>query len=486
LTDGSRAVASVSGLSSDREEDRRGGSSPKLAALLAAVWLTVVFALVSLRAWEFYAAGFDLGVFVQAFRTMILHGPFATIPMLGQSFLEDHFSPLALPLALLATSSALPYLLLAVQTGMVALAGFFIWRIALRAGSRRPLLHLLGFLFAPVVVGAVWNDFHVSVLAAPFLVLMLDGLHTGADRRVLWAGSAAALMREDIAIVVLILILVWRPSRRVWPVIILAGLSAAGGVLLGGPNWFVESGTRYLAASGSPIRSALAVAWDSGKLLPLILFIVLPWLFLGRIGRRSWLAAALLLTPLAFLDLPVLDHVGSHYYLPLGIILAVGAARGGERFVDSFRLVPGGAVVLALMVGPLVSGVSGYQRVPGWHVTEVAMQDASSVATMHAWVDSLALGESVSAVNPLVPWIEATDAVWVWPSPLQNVALTGQPQIPIVRADPSAQVTDVIAPIGEMLGLGPTGEQAGLPDRGFVRRSVSPAGTYVWWQRVGS
>ena len=483
MTDGSRAVASVSGLSSDREEDRRGGSSPKPAAVLTAVWLIVVFVLVSLRAWEFYAAGFDLGVFVQAFRTMILHGPLATVPMLGQSFLEDHFSPLALPLMFLAASSALPYLLLAVQTGMVALAGFFIWRIALRAGSRRPLLHLLGFLFAPVVVGAVWSDFHVSVLAAPFLVLMLDGLHTGADRRVLWAGSAAALMREDIALVVLILILVWRPSRRVWPLIILAGLSVAAGVLLGGPNWFVESGTKYLAASASPIRSALAVAWDSGRLLPLVLFIALPWVFLGRIGWRSWLATTLLLTPLALLDLPVLDHVGSHYYLPLGIVLAVGAARGGERFVDSFRSVPGGAVVLALMVGPLVSGVSGYQGVPGWYVAKVAMQETSSVASMHAWVNSLALGESVSVVNPLVPWVEADMGVWVWPSPFVDFVFSERSSTAIVVADPKARLTDVIAPAKEDSEFGPTGGQAGLPERGFVRRSVSPREAFVWWQR---
>ncbi|NOY55081.1 MAG: DUF2079 domain-containing protein [Actinobacteria bacterium] len=483
MTNDTCGVGTFSDPSSGGKRDRSGGSSPKVAVVLIGAWLTAVLMLVGLRAWEFYAAGFDLGVFVQAFRTMMLHGPFATIPMLGQTFLEDHFSPLALPLVLLARSSALPYLLLAVQTGMVALAGLFIWRIAVRGGSRRPLLHLLGFLLAPVVVGAVWSDFHVSVLAAPFLVLMLDGLHTGADRRVLWAGSAAALMREDIALVVLIAILVWRPSPRMWPLIILAGLSVAGGVLLGGPNWFVESGTRYLGATDTPIRSALAVAWDSGRLLPLVLFLVMPWVFLGHIGWRSWAVATVLFIPLAFLDLPVLDHVGSHYYLPLGIVLAVGAARGGERFVPSLRWVSYAAVALALVVGPLVFGISGYQDVPAWRVAKVAMQDASSVASVHAWVNSLALGESVSAVNSLVPWIEATDGVWVWPSPLRDVVFAKQAQTPIVRADPSAWVTDVIAPVSEDSRLGPTGEAIGLGKLGFVRRSVSPLGSFVWWQR---
>jgi len=448
--------------------------------------MVVVFVLVSLRAWEFYAAGFDLGVFVQAFRTMVLHGPFAAVPMLGQSFFEDHFSPLALPLALLAGSSALPYLLLAVQTGMVALAGLFIWNAAVRAGTRRPQLHLLGFLFAPVVVGAIWSDFHVSVLAAPFLVLMLEGLHSGANRRVLWTGAAAALTREDIALVVLLLILVWGLGRQLWPLIILTISCVAGGVFLGGPNWFIESGTRYLAVSGAPIQSALGVFWDSGRLLPLLLFIVLPWVFLGRIEWRSWTVAALLFIPLAFLDLSVLDHAGSHYYLPIGIVLAVSAARGSDRVNSSLRVMPVGAVVLAFLAGPLGSGVSGYQGAPGWYVAKVATVESSSVALTHKWVASLALGESVSAVNPLVPWIEAGMGVWVWPSPFTDVVFSEEPDVAIVVADPKALPTDVIAPELMNSRLGPTGAQVGLPERGFVRRSVSPDGSYRWWHREES
>jgi uncharacterized membrane protein len=464
---------------SGRSQGRR---SVFWAAAMVSLWTVGVGVMSSLKAWEFHDAGFDLGVVVQGLRTVAAHGPFAEVPMLGQSFLDDHFSPLVLLLTPLARLPQFPYILLVVQTAALGVAGFLVWRIASRHHRPHPLLHLVAFLVAPVVVGAVWSDFHMSTVAAPFIVLTIDALIRRDDRQALWAGSLAAISREDVALFVLILVVVLGLRRQSTLLALIASACVLGGALLGSANWFVATGTQYLGTGGNLLLKVARTAWDSGQLIVLILALLLPWVFLGRIGWRFWLVSALWFAPLMLLDVRVLDNAGSHYFLPIGAALAVGAASS-TRSVVKLEVLPVAAVTLSFLVGPLGVPIAGYQGASAWNVIREARSDGPEFAAMHRWVSSLSLGESVAAANPLVPWIERS-GVWVWPSPLDDVVFAEQGTLPIVRADPDSAPTDVVAPRSALQGLGPTGDQAGLPASGFTATSISPDGSYVWWQKV--
>lgn len=448
---------------------------------IAAIWFGLVTGLAGIKAWAFFSGAFDLGVFVHAFRTVASGGVGAEIQLIGRSFLEDHFSPLVLPIAWIANSSLAPYLLIAIQASALAAASILVWRAALARGKVNPYIHQIGFLAAPIVLFAAWNDFHPSVLALPFLVLLFDGLERADNRAVLTGGILAALAREDIAFLVLLAIVIW--WQWSYTTVIVFGVAgaclAAAFLLSGGESWFLLSGLAYLEGATVAVISILGEIWDGGLAILILLLIGLPWIFLGRMPWRPVVISLCFVTPLLALDFPMIEHVGNHYFVPVAAPLAVGVLTSESRKSDS-RIVAIPATLVALFLGPLGTSLAGERDSPAWLVIYTALDEGGEIAATHSWASGLQLGDEVSAATLLVPWIDRPE-VYHWPAPFADVTLGRISQTPIVRADPNAHVSDVLALNEGWTVYGPTGEEQNLVEFGYRQRSISPDGRFSWW-----
>lgn len=452
--------------------------SPLPPLALSSTWWIAFSVLASIRVWAFFTGAFDLGVHVHALRTVRMLGPGAAVPLIDRSFLADHFSPLELPLALIVGTHWDPYVLVVLQAAAVALAGFFVWRIAVRHRATTPLLHQAAFLSAPLVLFAAWNDFHPSVLAAPFLVVFFDRIRGGNEQALLVAGCAAALLREDVALVVLLGLLIFpRLSWQRLLVALVAGIGVAASLRLGGRGWFSEA-TAYLR-SGDLLPSLLDEVWDGGALLWIWPGALIPWVFVARPAARYLMVAVVFSLPLLVIDLPVLQDLRHHYYFPMAAPLAVGAVHGRPWPVATPR-VGVAALAVALFLGPLGAAAAGDRVAPAWVVVGASIRNGAEIAAVHEWIDQVDPGESVSAATFTVPFLRA-DEVRMWPSPFRDLVLRVSPQ-PIVQADPSAEVTDVVAPTRSDIGAGPTAAAVGLAAQ-FDLVSISPDGRFQHWRR---
>lgn len=266
-----------------------------------------------------------------------------------------HLEPILLPLSLLSRLGVpLPPLLLILQAAAVGLLSWPAYRLGQRhLGPRGGLIAAAAALLFPTVTVATLHDFHPVTLALAPLLGVIDALDEGRPRRALWLGALALLCREDIALQLAGVALVFAaqgrdPRQRRGAVLLALGLLAYFGVyvLLLQPRWLPPSGSYGLhfraaaARSGKdvvvfalrhPLQLAgLLCTWDR---------VMYPVVLLGAVGFLPLLRPAYLIgaVPIAAINLlsefPRVRTLEAHYATALvpfllgPAVLGAGALR---------------------------------------------------------------------------------------------------------------------------------------------------------------
>ncbi len=462
------------------------------------IWsLTAAFSLaaglaVLARVWTFRAGAFDLGFFVQALAVTARHGPLAPTPMTDTSLLADHFAPLALPLAPLGLLPAAPYLLVLAQLAAVAAALPLAWSFARsRAGSTAEAGWLtVAFATAPVLLFALWNDFHTSLLAAPFLILFGRAVLEGRGPGALAWGTVSSLAREDIAFLVLVLSVLYVGRMWRWLVplvavalsclIVRALFSPAGG-------WFEQAGLAFVDASQplETITTALDNAWAGGELVLLVAVWLVPWVAWAPLARKPVIAAAVFALPYLVVGLPHTKYPGLHYYFPLAVLglwSAVEGRRTGRVYAER-RSIVAAFVLVAFLVGPLTTSAVARDAPTLSALVGSAVEDRTLWQDLHAWMDGIDVAGGASVEARVFPVVAGRGEVTLWPSPFEPVVLRLS-EVPIIAADSTWWPPVVIAPSRKGVTTvqnSPTASEVGLPEAGFERVDISPGGFFEEW-----
>lgn len=465
---------------------------PRRVWLFTGGWMLAVGIAVVLKVWALLARAFDLGFFVQVLAVTARQGPFAATSLTGVSMLRDHFSPLLLPLAPLATTPWAPYGLVLVQMLVVGASIPAAWRLTGR-GTADPTQRWLltaGYATAPVLLFAVWNDFHASLLAAPFLVLLADAVESGEGRRALVFGLLAAAAREDMALLVLVVaLLFWRSSPRYLGALAAGsvGFLVAHQVLSSGEGWFQRAGLAYvdLDAPLTTAATALSNAWHGAALLLLVLAWLLPWMAWGRLSARPVVAGLIFAAPYLVLELPHTKAPGLHYYFVMAVLGLWAVVRAGPQAWQTprRRVFAASVLVVSVAAGPLGAGVL-QDSVPTYgEIVVEAWTARSELSALHNWVDCLPDRGAASVATQVFPFVANRGEVFRWPSPLDDVVLR-MSDIPIVEARPTQHLVYLVTPVaggGAERGDSPSAEPSDLERLGVAHLGVSPGGWFELW-----
>lgn len=398
--------------------------APAAVWAFTAAWVAVLAAAGALRVWALSSQGFDLGFVVHGLARLAQGGPGTDVPFAGWSLLEDHLSILALPFAWLAGHPLGPYALMTVEAVAVGLSIPVAWRLARRrlASTRAAWVLTIAYATAPMLLFAVWADFYPSLLATPFFLLLIEAIEEGRGRRAVLAGGAAALAREDVALLVLVAALVY---VRVIPrhlgalAAVAAAVIAAARVVAGGPQYFTTLAYDYVdpAAPFATLGAAVAALWSGGRLVTLLVTAALPWIGFGGMALRPLAIAVLGHLPYLLAAVTTTKSPGYHYYF-LVPALAYWAVLQAHRGRPVRRgVLPAGAVALALVVGPSGWGAvaPGIPTVAG--VVRTATVDRVAISAAHSALQCIPGGAVQALDSSLVPFAGDRARVRMWPDP---------------------------------------------------------------------
>lgn len=180
--------------------DRIAGQAIRKAWIAAVIYFGYVSALAVLRHFSLHTHGYDLGFFDQAVWRLSRFEWFHSIQEPGPALIGSlHFSPVLYLLVPFYWVWPGPVVLLVAQTGLLALGGWFLLKIAQRE-LRSPLMVLAAvaaYFCFPYLLQANLFDFHEMAFSVPVFLTMFWSL---ANRRYTWAAGFAALYllcRED-------------------------------------------------------------------------------------------------------------------------------------------------------------------------------------------------------------------------------------------------------------------------------------------------
>lgn len=433
--------------------------------LLAGSWVLVVGTLAVVRVWALIPHVWDLGFFVHGLAAVARGGLDAAVPFAGWTVLEDHFSPLLLLLSPLARFSWSPYLLVAVQAVAIGASIPIAWRLASRSGgsARRAWLLTFAYALSPVLLFAAFFDMHASVLATPLLLLVFDGIERSAPRQIAVAGSAAALLREDVAFFMLVLAVLFFTEAKGSMIVVggLAALALLTGTLIAGgrdPSLtppHVNFSYDYIDI-GDPLGTVAGAAealfaGGVSALLLVVAGIALPWIAFGRFDLKVIAYACVVAAPFLLSRYTVTKSVASHYYFALAPILLWAAVRGARDRVpaagDHFReRLAAAGVVLGFLGGPLALGVlasSGSDTAVD--IIDTALSDRSRITQTHAALDCLPDELSLAVGPELTPHTADHDMVWQWPQPVDEaVWILGGNRFELRPLDPGGRPDAIV------------------------------------------
>lgn len=372
--------------------------------------------------------GMDLAIYAQALWNTV-HGRLLTTSIHPPSMLGDHAEWLWLVIAPAYAVLPHPLVLVAVQTMALASCGWIVWRMAGRMLTERWALGAgLATLFLPVLGHAALYEFHPLVFALPLLLLAADAF---IQKRfvwfVIWMG-VALLVREDVALTVIMFGLIALIEKRSWKWIT---VPIAVSII-----WFIlmQYVISHFASDG--YKYAVYYAWlfplDVGVLfrhlfsLPQLEFLIgllLPVLFIP-LRKPKWLLLSVPAMAQVMLTAPGAGDVTlqMHYAVipTAGIIIAAlhglsaviqKLATEEKRFswlLHDRRLV---AIVLATAVigsaallGPFVRGLWVLQTPPstaGYGLVQSRIPKNASVAASYRALPHLADRTDLIAVRYL-------------------------------------------------------------------------------------
>ena len=379
------------------------------AALSAVLGFLSVMRVNNLLAWAY-----DLGFYIQdlfAIRTGLWRNT-----IFGFGVFSDHVSPILVPLAYLTPSNWPGAFLVLIQAVAVGIALVPLYRLGYLIGGRLGAI-LAAFLYA--TSAAVWHaalfDFHPVTLALPFGAWILLEVEKGEAGRPWLPLIAMPLLREDIAILygVVVLVAGSRRQLRSWM------LSGGAAVLIGLGYFLIMRSQpgignhiwyRYGGDVSDLLRRAVrpdALVSLAAVLIPLL---VLPTL---RGWRKAW-PGLLLLLSFVFSAWDQQTSLYYQYFAQAVPFLIAGSIqpilRGGNRRI---RLSLVASTVILLLLGPLVYLGFG---LPDRFATEIfASGDRRAVSEL---IDRIPPTASVSATELLTAPVAWRSEIHPFPGPM--------------------------------------------------------------------
>ena len=345
----------------------------RLLVLLVAGFFFTVGSWVAWNRWaNFEYRTFDLAFYVQALWQFV-HGRFQ-VSLLNVPMLGNHADPIVFLLAPLFALFPHPMLLPAVQIAALACMAPVGWRICRRLGMGEAASALMAsaLLIAPATGFSALHEFHPEVLAAPFLLLMIEA-RLRDSLRGYWIWFIATLAcKENLALLLIFysaIEAVTDRRRRVLAWNVLPGMCALCwfllyikfiGLALNSGN--VEFAALYNRLGNSPGGILLAcftapsLIWNTlaNALVEGNLFwgLLLPFLGLPLL-RPRWLVVAAPLLLQHLLSWRASEwEIYFHYAAPLVPLFWIASAEAVRKWP---AWVPG-LVVVACLAGQCVTG----------------------------------------------------------------------------------------------------------------------------------
>jgi uncharacterized membrane protein len=446
--------------------DDRGG-------LVAAAGLAVVCTGVSWLRWKnYWAGGFDVGVFDQG-AWLMSRGHAPEISLLGRDLFSDHLSPVMVLFALPYRIAPTVFWLFLAQGVCLGLTVLPMRALARDLGVDQRLATLLVVISAPLGAAAMF-EFHPNTMAVPFLAWALLGARRGDVRLTVLASLAVLVCRADLGWVLASTAIVAR--GRTWRPLVALGLGGmiAGSVIpgiLGNPGTWVP----YYSHLGSgPIDLALhpwrLVTEGLGRDSVSTYFTWLLPVGLVVVFRPRWLLAiAIAGFPVLFSRWAGTQLPWFHYgapFVPLvigGALEAIASKNGALPIYRSPAVVIGGAIVGALLFGPLAPRAPDSVRL--WSVVrpDPAFDYGSAV-------DSVRSDDSVSTTNRALSHLMHRDHAYLFPLPFTPISGTYPAGLETPPSEPDAQDVDVV--------ILESKDEAAARDEGFST-SLPVRGLYV-------
>jgi len=405
------------------------GSQRSRVGLVVTGWSIAIAGVGIYRVWALQSNAADLGFLVHGLATVVRDGWRAPIPWAGWSLIEDHFSPLLLLLSPFSTWMISGYLLVAVQAAALGFAAWQVWRLAEEVGASNRVrwLVLASLLVSPALLFGSLYDVHANLLAAPFIALMLRGVVTHRSSLVFTGGIGASLLREDAALLILIISACYASQIGIRRSVLVGGFSAA--MLLG---WQLTAGGPQVVRTwsfdhirmsdpGEFVASVLSGFWGRGGLLAVLVGIAIPWIAFVIPSKRALAVAGLWILPLLLSGMEATESVAFQYYSLVPVVLAAGSLeRIGSSEVRNFRARAGWVfVAIALLMGPFASGVIAPLGVNAWGV--VAAGDQTHGEEMRTAVSCLRDRVLVTVDSSLTPLTGHLEAIRVFPHPFSGL-----------------------------------------------------------------
>ena len=240
-----------------------------LAALLIALYFALYSLLSLLRHATYHSFGFDLGLYDQVFWNTV-HGRWWESTMsLGlphpHSYFGDHFSPIFFAILPVYALFPHPQTLLVVQTALIALGAVPIYLLARATfpDTGQPLLWVAAYLLFLPVAHINLYDFHETALAILPLGLALHFLERKQTVWFLLSLGAAALVKEEMALVGIgfgLYVTLARGSWRLGLLLVVASLASFLTILyaaipaFNGGRGFAYFQSRYGQLGASPLQ----------------------------------------------------------------------------------------------------------------------------------------------------------------------------------------------------------------------------------------
>ena len=401
-------------------------------------WVTALCmaALAVWRIWSLGSGASDLGFTVHALGAVARGGLGAPASWAGWTFLQDHFAPWLLPLAPLVATPWGGYLLVIAQALAYGVSMLLVWRLIQGSSfgrSERGLL-LVGYAFAPALLFPLLFDVHSNVIAAPFLVLVLDGLIHDRRREALLAAIAAVGLREDVALLVGVLAVLYFPERR-WSVVRLgvpAGLALIGWRIasIGTPRTGYTVFYGYLSidrgsADLPSILEGLAKAvWADGYILLWLLAVLLPWVFWRPLGARPIVALFIAGFPYLAANSLLAKSVGFHYWaLTPALMVAAVIEKGSMRLSRARWMMFVTWLGVVLLGGPIGFGTLGPGGTTVASIARGSTERSDVIKTAHEALACVPRGQSAALISQLTPLSGHLSEVHLLPHPFAPVSL---------------------------------------------------------------
>lgn len=411
-----------------RLRDPRIAGRADRGGLIAATVFAVVCVTVEYVRWRnFWAGGFDVGVFDQG-AYQLAHGHAPVISLLDRDLFSDHLSPVMFLFALPYRIVPTVFWLFLAQSLCLGLTVLPLRAMARDVGVDQRVATVLVVLSAPLAAAAMF-EFHPATMGVPFIAWALLGARRGDRRLVVVASVAALICRADLGWVLASMAIVARKeTRRPLVALGVAGVIAGSVIpgLLGNPGTWVPY---YGHLGSSPVDFALhpwRLVTRGVGLDPLATFFtwLLPVGFLVAWKPRWLVTIAVAGFPVLFSRWAGTQLPWFHYGAPVVPLVIGGAlvalAPVPEELAEhralyrSPALAIGGVVAAALLVGPLSPRAPDSVR-----LTEVVRTspDADYAAAMAA----VGSHDAVAGTNPALSHLMHRDGAYLFPLPFTTI-----------------------------------------------------------------